>query len=182
METQNSTKVATKWALIYTITAIVLTYAFEFLNADPNSATKYITYIPFIIFLLLTQKEYRDIRGGYLTFGEGFSSGFRYSLFAGLLLAVFSYIYLTILSPGVWQKILETTRTQLEDKNMSADQIDKAMQITSKYGPIFGAFGAAVLYAIFGAIFSLIGAAIMKKERSPFDIANQAIDPNDPTV
>jgi len=182
METQNPTKVATKWAVIYTLTAIVITYAFEFLNVDPQSPAKYCTYIPFIIFMLLAQKEYKDIKGGYLTFGEGFSSGFRYALFAGLLLAVFTYLYLAVLSPGVWQKILETTRTQLEDKNMPAEQIDKAMQITSKYGPIFGAFGSAVSYAIFGAVLSLIGAAIMKKERSPFDIANQAIDPNDPTV
>jgi len=179
---QNATKVATKWALIYTLTAIVITYACQFLNVDPTSPIKYSTYVPFIAFLFLAQKEYRDQIGGYISFGDGFSAGFRYSVFAGLLLAVFSYLYLTILSPEVWAKVLETTRAQLETKNMDSSQIDKAMEITQKWGPLIGAFGAAIAYAIFGAIISLIGAAIFKKERSPYDIAQDAIDPTETTV
>ena|ERR1700743_3121950 len=180
---QNATKVATKWALIYTITAIVITYICQFLNVDLDSPAKYITYIPFIAFLLLAQKEYKDQLGGYISFGNGFSAGFRYAVFAGLLIAVFSYLYLTVLSPEVWTKVLETTRTKLEDnKNMSAAQVDKAMEITQKWGPLMGAFFAAIAYAIFGAILSLVGAAIFKKERSPYDIAQDAIDPNETTV
>ena len=34
---QNPTKVATKWAVIYVITGIVITYVFQFLNVDQNS-------------------------------------------------------------------------------------------------------------------------------------------------
>ncbi|MGZ3757666.1 MAG: DUF4199 domain-containing protein [Mucilaginibacter sp.] len=176
---QNPTKVATKWAFIYALTAIVITYAFQFLNVDPTSPLKYITYVPFIAFLMMAQKEYRDVTGGYISFGDAFSTGFRFSLFAGLLIAVFSYLYLAILSPGVWDKVLDSTRTQLEAKNMSSAQIDQAMAITKKWGPLIGAFGAAIAYAIFGAVLSLIGAAIFKKERSPYDIAQSAIDPAD---
>ena len=76
----NATKVATKWALIYILTSIVITYLFQILNIDQNSGFKYLVYIPFIAFLLLAQKEYRDQLNGFLTFGEGFSSGFRFSL------------------------------------------------------------------------------------------------------
>src|SRR6187402_1054305 len=95
----NPTKVATKWALIYTATAIVITYASEFLDVDINSPVKYVSYIPFIAFLCLTQKEYRDELGGYITYGNAFSAGFRYALFSGILLAVFTYLYFAILSP-----------------------------------------------------------------------------------
>jgi len=186
METKviaNPTKVATKWALIYTATAIVITYATEFLNVDPNSSVKYISYIPFIAFLCLTQKEYRDELGGYITYGNAFSAGFRYALFSGLLLAVFTYLYFAILSPAMWEKIIEVTQTQMEDQNAPSAQIEKTMGIMRKWGPLMGAFGAAVMYAIFGAIVSLITAAIFKKERSPYDIAMEAEDPttSDPT-
>jgi len=184
METpvQNATKVATKWALMYLVTAIVITYIIQFLNLDQTSSWKYISYIPFFAFLFLAQKEYRDQIGGYITFGEGFSAGFRYSIFCGLLLAIFSYLYLTILSPAVWEKAMDTTRTALEDKNMTGAQLDKTMDLMKKWGPLFGAFGAAILYAILGAVASLIGAAIFKKERSPYDIAQDAIDPTLPVV
>jgi len=178
---QNPTKVATKWALILVVTAIVLTYAIQFANLDPNSPIKYLTYIPFIAFLILAQKEYKDQLGGYISFGDAFSTGFRYAVFSGLMMAVFIYLYLAILSPEVFDKALEVSRASMADK-MPADQVDKSMDIAKKWGPLFGAFGVAIAYAIFGAIVSLIGAAIFKKERSPYDVANDAIDPAETTV
>jgi len=174
----NATKVATKWALINAVTAIVITYIFQFMNIDQSSSVKYISYIPFIVFLFLAQKEFRDELGGYISFGDAFSAGFRFSLFTGLILAVFIYLYLAILSPDVFAKALATSEAQMREKNnMSDEQIAKAMEIAHKWGPIFGAFGAAIVYAICGAIISLIGAAIFKKERSPYDVAQDAIDP-----
>jgi hypothetical protein len=179
---QNATKIATKWAFIYLITAIVITYACQFLNVPSDSGLKYLSFIPFIAFLLMAQKEYRDELGGYISFGDAFSSGFRYSVFSGLLLAVFTYLYLTILSPDVYAKSLDASRAQMEAKNLSSAQIDQGMEIAKKWGPLIGSFFIAIMYAIVGAIIALIGAAIFKKERSPFDIAENAIDPTETNV
>ena len=177
----NSTKVATKWAVIYTLTSIIITYAMQLTNTSPDSPVKYLSYIPFIGFLLLAQKEFRDELGGYMSFGNGFSAGFRYAVFAGLMLGVFTYIYFAILSPAVWNQIVEVSRAKIQEtnKNLTDEQVDKAIDITRKYGPVFGGFGAAIGSAVSGAVFSLIGAAIFKKERSPYDIAENAIDPNE---
>jgi len=179
---QNSTKVATKWALIYVVTGIVITYLFQFLNVDQTSPVKYLSYIPFIAFLLLAQKEYRDQLGGYISFGNAFSAGFRFSVFAGLLFAVFLYLYLAVFSPEVFAKGLETSRASMVERGMSDEQIEKGMSIAQKWGPLFGAFFVAVGYAICGAIIALIGAAIFKKEPSPYDVANNAIDPTETNV
>ena len=180
--TPNPTKVATKWALIYIGTSIVITYIFQFLNIDQNSPAKYVAYVPFIAFLLLTQKEYRDQLGGFLTFGEGFSSGFRYAVFSGLLLAVFIYLYLAILSPQILDQSMAQQQGKFAEQGMSQEQIDKAMEIGKKYGPIIGAFGAAIGMTIFGAIIALNGAAIFKKERTIADLENEAATPTDPAV
>lgn len=186
METQvqNPTKVATKWALISLLFAIIITYAIQLLNMDINSPVKYLGYVPFLGGLFLTQKEYRDVIGGYMTFGEGFSAGFRYAIFNGLLLAVFTYLYLAILSPDYFIKSLDAVQTKLSSQGMSQEQIDKTLEITKKWGPIGGAFGIAIWYAIVGALVSLIGAAIFKRERSALEIAEAAEDnPTiDPTV
>ncbi len=175
----NATKVATKWALISAVTGIVITYAFEFLAVDQNSSAKYITYIPFIAFLFLAQKEFREELGGYITFGEAYSTGFRYSLFTGLILALFTFIYLKWLSPAMMDQVVEATRTSLEEKDTPSEQADKALEMTKEWGPLFGAFAIAIGYAVFGAIVSLVGAAIFKKIRSPYDIANDAVDPTE---
>jgi len=167
----NPTKVATKWALIATLTNIVLTYVFEFMDLDQNSPVKYVSFLPFVIFLFLAQKEFKDISGGYMTFGTGFSAGFRYSVFTGLLIGVFIAIYLWILSPEVLEKSLEASRAQMEEREMSSAEIEKAMGIAHSIGPWMGAFFSALLYTIVGAVLALIGAAIFKKERSPLDTA-----------
>jgi hypothetical protein len=174
----NPTKVATKWALIYLATGIVVTYAFEFLNVDQTSSLKYLSYIPFFAFLFLTQKEFRDQIGGYMTFGQGFSAGFRYSVFSGLLIGIFTYLYFGVLSTHVYDKLLETIQAQLEQKNMTESQIEKTMDFyKGSWGLITMGFGAAIGMTVFGTIMSLIGAAIFKKDRSAYDIIEDAIDP-----
>lgn len=174
---------AIKWALISLVMSIIITYAFQFLNVDPNSSVKYLNFLPFIAFLFLTQKEYRDKLDGYLTFGEGFLSGFLYSVFTGVLTAIFTYVYYAILSPEMVEKMISSTQAQLEAKNMSQEQIDSAMNITRKYFAVFGAVGAVFISAIIGAVIALIGAAIFKKERSPFDVAGyDDSTPIDPAV
>lgn len=173
---------AIKWALIGLVTSIVITYAFQFLNADPNSPIKYLNLIPFVIFLFLAQKEYKDLLGGYMTFGEGFLSGFLYAVFAGVLSAIFTYLYYAILSPEMVDKILAASQSKLAEGGMSQDQIDKAMDISRKYFAVFGTLGALFGSAIMGAIVALIGAAIFKKERSAFDVPDTEGQAPDPTV
>lgn len=173
----NPTKVATKWAVINALVAIVFTYVFHFMNIDQKSPVQYITYIPFIAFLLLTQKEFKDELGGFITFGKAFSAGFRYALFTGIIIGVFIALYLWILNPEALEKSLEDSRTQMEARDMSGAEIEKAMGIARTLGPWIGAFFAAVVYAIVGALIALIGAAIFKKERSPYDLVDEAVDP-----
>ena len=165
----NATKVATKWALINFVTSIILTYVIQYVSTDPNSPLKYLGYAPFIIFLLLTQKEYKEQLGGYLTFGDGFSSGFRYSVYTSVLIAIFTYIYLAFLNPEIMVKAAEQARAQMEAKGMSSADVDKAVSYTIKLGPPLGAFFLAIMDTIIVIIISLIGAAIFKKERSAYD-------------
>ncbi|MBL4677834.1 MAG: DUF4199 domain-containing protein [Mucilaginibacter sp.] len=177
----NPTKIATKWAVIYVIVSIVITYTFQLLNIDQNSALKYVSYLPFIAFCFLAQKEYKDQLGGFVTFGKAFNPGFRYSLFGGLLLGVFIFIYLQYLSPEMLVKGMEEQRSQMEAKGMSDDQIDKALEMGKKIGPMLGGVFTAISSLIFGCIVSLVGAAILKREKTAFDIPDETTT-SDPTV
>ena len=166
----SSAKVAIKWSLIYVLVAIVITYAIEIAKLGVNSPVKYVTYVVLIIFLLLAQKEHRDKLGGYIKFGDAFVTGLLYGIFAGLLTAVFVYLYLAILSPEVFAQALDQQRQAMADSGkMSGDQIEHAMDIAKKYGPILGAIVTVFMYAILGVIIGLIGAAILKKEPSIYN-------------
>jgi hypothetical protein len=173
----SANKVAIKWALIYVLTGIVITYVTEIAKLDPNSPTKYLGYVPLIAFLLLAQKEYKDFHGGYVSFGDAFMTGFKYALFSGLLFGVFMYLYLTFLSPEVMVKILETQRDAMVAKGATSDQIEKSAEFMNKIGTLIVAFGVAIWYIILSTIIGLIGAAIFKKERSAYDPEPETTDP-----
>ena len=166
----SSAKVAIKWSLIYVLVAIVITYASEIAKLSVNSPVKYVTYLFLIIFLLLAQKEHKDKLGGYIKFGDAFVTGLLYGIFTGVLTAIFVYLYLSILSPEVFAQALEQQRQAMADSGkMSSDQIDHAMDIAKKYGPVLGAIVTVFIYAILGVIIGLIGAAIFKKEPSIYN-------------
>jgi len=165
----SSAKIAIKWSLIYILIAIVITYLFEIIKLGINSPVKYLGYIPWVAFLVLAQKEHKGLRGGYIGFGDGFVTGLLYSIFSGLLLGIFMYLYLAFLSREVLTQILDAQKQAMIEKGASSDQIDKTTEIMTRFGAILISFGSVVWYVILGTIISLITAAIFKKERSAYD-------------
>lgn len=166
----NPTKVATKWALISTATSIVLTFVYQFLNIAQDSPARYLSMLPFIAFIVMAQVEYKQILGGRISYGKAFSTGFRVALFAGLLGAVFMFIYVSYIHPEFITQAMDAQRAKMVEKGMSEDQIDQAMAMSSKFmGPVMFSFFAAVGSAFMGAIISLISAAFVKKEPLPFE-------------
>jgi 4-hydroxybenzoate polyprenyltransferase len=94
----NPTKVATKWALISALTSIVLTFVYQFLNIAQDSPARYLSLLPFIAFIVMAQIEYREVLGGSISYGKAFSTGFRVALFAGILGAIFMFIYVSYIN------------------------------------------------------------------------------------
>ena len=179
----NLMPVIIKWAAIYVITSIVLSYTIQFLNLSPDTPLKWISTLVFIVFMLLEQKECRDVNGGYLSFGEGFKAGFLYAIFSGIVLTIFTYLYFTVLSPEMIDKILASAQAQMEAKNMSQEQIEQGMSFTRKIvNPIVLTISAAFSSVVMGAIIALIGAAIFKKDRPPVLISDTDGDTTEPTV
>ena len=173
----NQNKIVLKWTLISVITSIVITYIFQFANVDQSSGIKYLSSIPFIVYLFLAQKEYKDQLGGYISFGKAFSTGFKYAIFSGIILAIFTYLYLAILSPQIYDKAMADAQQKLTDQGtLSSEQIDTTMEISRKYGVILATVGIVIFDAFIGAILALIGAAIFKHER-PLFIAEENTDP-----
>lgn len=163
-------KLAIKWSLIYLLVAIVITYIFEIAKLNANNSLKYLGYIPLIAFLILAQKEYKDRQGGYIKFGDAFLTGLLYGLFTGVLFGIFIAIYFTVLSPEIFAQTIDSQRDAMAAKgNLTSDQIDQGIEFAKKFGAYVAAFIILFLYFILGIVVGLIGAAVFKKERSPFD-------------
>jgi hypothetical protein len=181
METNkpSQSSVAFKWTIFSFLTAIVFTYGFQFAGISQTSPAKYVTLIPYIAFLFLAQKEYRDKLGGFMTYGQGFMTGFLFAIYSGILSSLFIFIYYKFLSPAIYEEVLKNMRDQMISKGTPEDTVDSVVGI---YGSItFLTIATFLGSVITGTIIALIGAAIFKKERSILDI-EQSNNYSDPAV
>ncbi len=108
--------------------------------------------------------HYANQMDGNVTFGSVFAHGFKMTAIITLILIVYILLAMTVLFPEMKDKALEVARQKMEaDGKITDDQMEQALKITKKFFvPI--AIGAVLFGTlIFGAIASLIGAAIAKK-------------------
>src|SRR5690606_25365005 len=144
---------------------VIMIYVFYFAGVDAQSPINYLGYLPFVICLFLAIKEHRDQDlSGHITFGRGFSTGFKYSSFLSMLMGLFMLIYLKWLNADVFTDGLILAENQMIDQGKSSEEIEMAMGMAHKWGPYFAAVTTAIMYTLSGAVVSIICAAILKKE------------------
>jgi len=125
------------------------------------------------IILYLGIREQRDQYGnGFISFGNGFGTGIRISTIAALISMVFSYLYFTVINPGMVTYIKMKQEEELMNRGMSDEMIEKAsanmdawMSPAAMAG--FSMFGTFLL----GLVITLIVAALMKKEDPSAEIS-----------
>ena len=127
---------------------------------------QYITYIPFLTGIILNANAFSKANDGFVTFGQVFSSCFKACAIITLVTLVWSFISLAVF-PEMVDKGMEAARQKIAAKgNMSDEQIDQALEMTKKYFKLFMVAGVVFGTMFIGAIFSLVGAAVAKKDKN----------------
>lgn len=153
---KSSTSNALTYGLITGAVMIVYSLILYLLNLHLN---KYLGYISF--FIMIAGMSYGTIQfrnkimKGFISYGKAYSSGFMIALFAGILGAIYAYIFYKLIAPDVVGEILDMTRQNIMSKSpqLSDEQVEQAMNMTAK-------FMTPALMSIFYLIYSLIVAAI----------------------
>lgn len=135
--------------------------------------SKGISYLSFLLLIggiVLGIKNYKDQDQGFISYGRALGVGMLTTLFASIIVALFTYILYTLIDPSLVEKGMEMARAQMAAKgNLTDEQMEMAMNISKKFmSPGVLAFMTILSYAFFGLIFSLIIAAFMKKDKSIF--------------
>lgn len=129
-----------------------------------NNWTSYIAYIPFLIGIILNANAFSKANNAEVTFGTVFSSGFKASAITALILLGWSLLSVLVIFPEMKDKAMEMAANQMaENPDMTDEQIDVALSMTRKFFLPFMIGGVIFGTMFFGAIFSLIGAGIAKK-------------------
>ena len=171
MEKVSTARIALKCGLIYGIVSIVVnTIVYTFNLLDKQVVNSIISFVLSFAILYFAFKEFRDLNGGFMKFGQGIGLGLLLFVTAGVLTATYDMVYKKVIDPTVIEKQMDMIQQQNEKMGMSPEMIESAMEQSRPFieGP-FALIIMIVSYAFIGLICSLIMAAIMKKNPPVFE-------------
>ena len=117
--------------------------------------------------------HYAKLMNGQVSFGNVFSHGFKVTAGIAAIMSVYTFIAIKFIHPELLEKTLDQARAEMEkNPDMNADAIDMALSFTRKFFLPMALAGSLFGTAILGAIASLIGAGVAKKNPiTPFENA-----------
>ena len=166
MEQPSTARIALKWGVIFAIIIIIYSIVLHMTGLWKNP---FLTFISFIILLpgvILAVREYKLLNEGYLNFGDGLGTGALMAAVAGLIAAVFNYIYVTLIYTNISGQMLEIQRKRLEAQGFSPERVEEFLQYSSFMTPGMMLMITWFTYIFFGFIWSLIVSVIQKNSRS----------------
>ena len=127
--------------------------------------------IGFLVYAII---QYRDnVNNGVISYGSSLKLGTTVAFFSSVIMAVYTFIYITYLNPDMLANILNITEQTMLEANpeISDQQLDLALSMTAKFMQphwmmIMGVLGGTFL----GFLFSLIISIFVKKD-NPNEIA-----------
>lgn len=154
--------------IIVGIVLIVFSLLMYFLDVDPQSKIMWLSYLILAAGLWWAIISYRNkLPGGYLTYGKAFSAGFFTGLFASIILAIFTFIYVQYIDTTLIDKILANAEDKIlnTQPNISDEDLDRALSMTRKFtNPSMMSIFSFVGNTILSTLFSLIIAIFAKRE------------------
>ena len=153
--------------LVLSLVLILISLVVFFLGQTENKALGWIQITIFGVAIIWSCHYYTTQMKGNVTFGNVFAHGFKTSAATAAIVLVYTIIFIKFISPEMVDKALIKVKEKWEEQKLSAEQI-KQYEITLRTYFIPYVVGMAMLmYLIGGAIFSLIGAAVSKKNADP---------------
>lgn len=171
MEEKTSTaRVALKYGLVVAVVTMVYSTILYVAGLGSNRMLASLTYVFMIVAIALAMKDFREKNGGFISYGEGLGLGSLTSAVLGLLSSAFTIFYLQFIDSNMLTQSLDQMREELEGKGMDDAQIEQAIEMSQKFMSPGIMFVTVILgYLVMGFIFSLIIAAIMRKEKPVFE-------------
>ena len=118
-------------------------------------------------FIVYSISQYRDnINNGFISYSESLKLGTTVSFFSSIIMAFYTFIYVTYLSPDMLADILKMTEQSVLQSNpeVSEEDLDFALEMTGKFLQPHWLMIMGVLSGTFmGFLYSLIVSFFVKR-------------------
>lgn len=163
-------KITAPWVkgLILALIIIVFSVVMYVTGQVTNKSLGYIQYLVIIGGLVWACLSFSKENDGNVTFGNVFAHGFKTTAAMTVLVVIYTVLAVKLIFPDMIDLAIEGARTEMEKQGkLTADQVEQGIEMTRKFFMPFMIGGTIISYAIIGALGSLLGAAIAKKNPQP---------------
>ncbi|HEY8660777.1 MAG TPA: DUF4199 domain-containing protein [Hanamia sp.] len=164
---QTITTTTTK-GIVIALILVLLALVTYFLNIQVNGPLQWIGYAVFLGGIIWSVMSYGKQINHNSTFGNYFAHGFKVAALVTAIMIIYVIIFSFFFPEFKEKAIVEARKSMQAKNNLTEDQITAGLEITRKFFMVFLVGGTLIGYLIFGALASLIGAAVTKKEPSNF--------------
>ena len=156
--------------LIIALILIVLDLIAGFAHVKFETWFRWIPTLVLCAAIITACITYANQNNGNVTFGNTFADGFKTTAVATCIMVIYTILSILVLFPETKDIAMDAARKQMEAKgDVPQERIDQAIEMTKKFFVPFAIAGALIGSIIVGAIASLIGAAVAKKNpQTPF--------------
>ncbi|MEO8720831.1 MAG: DUF4199 domain-containing protein [Ginsengibacter sp.] len=159
---------STTKGIVISLILIVFALATYFLDFESSSTLQYASYVVYIAGIIWAVTLYGKQIDHNATFGNYFAHGFKVAALVTAIMIIYLVIFINLF-PDMKEKGMDAAKKSMESKgNMTQEQITQALTFTKKFFMVFVIGTTLVGYLIFGAVASLIGAGITKKNPQNF--------------
>ncbi len=145
----------------FTILFSIIVYVFNLYAIQWLSWVSYAVIMGGIIYGNIV---YANQNNNNVSFGNIFAHGFKTTAVLIVISVVYTLLSLKVLFPDMIDKIIDMTKIEMEKNPQMTDEIiEQAMTMTRKFFIPFAIGGVLIGTGIMGALASLIGAGVAKK-------------------
>ena len=154
------------YALLLGVGLIIVHLVLYLLEMQTATAGNVISFAALIVGLVLVQLDFRNKKlNGFISYGKAVKIGFLTVMFAGIIVAVYTYIYSEYINPGDLIARKNESLQTIYNSGYSPEMEAQAIKNTEMYTtPLVAGISVAVVYAVMGILLSLITSIFIKKE------------------
>ncbi|MBN2682782.1 MAG: DUF4199 domain-containing protein [Bacteroidales bacterium] len=154
------------------VSMIILSLIYSSLKVENSSLTNFLTISLLIVWIVLGTRKYRANLGGFVSYSGALGAGVVITLFAGVLAAFFSYIFLTVIEPDTIANSIVEFENNLIENGDDEETIATSLKMYKKFAtPTFFAIFAFLGNLLMGFLVSLITSLFLKR-KNPNPFAN----------
>ena len=165
-----TTSVGVRYGLLTGLVSIIFSVIL-FVTQNDQSPIRWLGLLILVGAMVMAHNAYKRAHSGYMNYSEGLGIGAIMGGVSGVLGTVFNFLYVKFIDPEYMSRLMETTRTKMEEKGgMSDAQIDQAVSMMQKFSSggwmmVFGVVGSL----LFGFLIALVVSAFTKNSKPEFE-------------